>query len=117
MTVHHLPLPSGARIPDREDREWVTSSELMDAVGISHRQVDYWTRTGLLIPLEAASPGSGYLRRYDEHQVARAVVIHDLLLAGIALVIIREVVDQVLTDGYADIGACTITHHPTGEAS
>ena len=110
--LRHLPRRTGQQIPDRDDRDWVTSQELIDEAGISYRQLDYWTRTGLLVPLDQAQPGSGYPRRFPDRELERARVIHDLLDAGVSLQIIRRVVDQVTDQGAVDIGAVTITHHP-----
>jgi DNA-binding transcriptional MerR regulator len=110
--ILHLPWRSAAQIPPREDRDWVTSTELVEESGISYRQADYWTRTGLIRPLEAANPGSGCIRRFPEDQITRATTIRDLLVAGIALQIIREVIDQVTEHHAVRLGAITITHHP-----
>lgn len=111
-TVLPLPFHSGEQIPTREERAWVTSQELLEDAGISYRQLDYWTRTGLLTPIDGATPGSGYLRRYREDQVIKARGIRALLDAGVSLQTIRDVIDEVLAAGHVDIGPVTITHHP-----
>jgi DNA-binding transcriptional MerR regulator len=110
--IRHLPWRSATQIPPREDRDWVTSTELVEESGISYRQADYWTRTGLISPLEAANPGSGCIRRFPGHELERARVIADLLTAGISLQIIRQVIDQVTEHHAVRLGAITITHHP-----
>ncbi|HEY1117707.1 MAG TPA: MerR family transcriptional regulator [Acidimicrobiales bacterium] len=106
--VLHLPRPAGSPIPPRHERDWVTTQELVDEGRITYRQADYWTRTGLLVPLEAALPGSGYMRRFPERELARVRVIHALLDAGLSLVRIRQVVDEVLEHGHVEIGGITI---------
>lgn len=110
--VRHLPWNANEQLPTRDTRDWVTSYELVDEAQISYRQLDYWCRTGLLQPLEAATPGSGHLRRFPEHQVTRAATIRDLLTAGVALQIIRQVIDEVTEHHAVRLGAITITHHP-----
>ncbi len=112
--VHQFPLKSGMAIPDRDDRDWVTTAELIDDTHISYRQADYWTRTGLLVTLDAANPGSGYLRRYNTSQLVRAAALRDLLAAGISLITCRQVIDEFVEEGHATIGCLTITR---GEAS
>lgn len=111
-TVHELPWRSSEQIPTRDARDWVTSQELIDDTGISYRQLDYWTRTGLLTPIDAALPGSGYLRRFPDRELDRARVVHDLLDAGLSLTRIRQVVDEVLEHGHVEIGGVTITLRP-----
>lgn len=115
--VRHLPWHANDQLPSRDERDWVTSIELIEDAGITYRQADYWTRTALLAPLEAATPGSGHLRRFPEPQIARAVAINHLLAAGVSLVTIRDVIDDFLEHGSVRLGAITITHHPQGAAT
>jgi DNA-binding transcriptional MerR regulator len=95
----------GTLIPNREDRDWVTTSELVAEASISYRQADYWTRTRLLQPLDEPLPGTGIIRRFDQQQVQRARILADLIDAGIALTTCRLVIDQLQTDGHAHLGA------------
>lgn len=127
MTVHHLPLRSTLHIPPREDRDWVTSSELINDTGISYRQLDYWCLTGLLTALpepgrrgskSAETPGSGHPRRFHHDQVAEVRTIRALLDAGISLQTIRRHLDELLETHRVDIGAVTITiRDPAGETA
>lgn len=115
--VHHLPWPAGAALPARDDRDWVTALELVDEASVTYRKVDYWTRAQLLEPIENPTPGSGHLRRYHQSQVTRCCVIRDLLNLGITSNVCRLIVDDLITDGYATVGAITI-HRPTsGDAA
>lgn len=111
--VHHLRIRNH-EVPPREDRDWVTSAELTIDAGISYRQCDYWTRTGLLVPVGEATPGNGNWRRYAEDQVVRAQALRDLLDAGVSLVTCRDVVDQLVEVGHVDVGHITLIHHPNG---
>ena len=98
----------GTRLPDRDQRDWITSSELLNAVpNITYRQVDYWCRTGLLTPVDEPTPGTGHVRRFAEDQVTRARVVATLLAAGVQLPTIRLVVDDLAATGRATSGALT----------
>lgn len=58
--------------------------EVCRLVGISYRQLDYWARTGLVVPSVPAR-GSGTQRGYSEHDVAVLVLVAGLLRAGMSL--------------------------------
>jgi len=88
-------------VPDRTDRDWVTGPELVAEADITYRQADYWTRTGLLTPIDEPTPGSGHLRRYPDDQVDRARALATLLEAGVSLTTCRAVIDEVLATGSA----------------
>ena len=113
--VRHLPNHWSA-VPPRDERDWVTSVELVAEAGITYRQCDYWVRTDLLSVLDETLPGSGHLRRHDASEVARARAIADLLTAGVSLQTIREVLDRIVADGQVDVGHITFTYHPEGAA-
>jgi len=61
-------------------------------VGITYRQLDYWTRTGLVTPSVRAADGSGSHRLYSFEDVVELRVIKRLLDAGISLQKIREAI-------------------------
>lgn len=105
-----LPNRTGG-LPPREERDFVTSIELITESGISYRQADYWTRTGLLVPLTDALPGSGSYRVFADTQVRRARVLHQLLDAGWSLQMCRAHIDELLEHGSVTVGALTITVH------
>lgn len=113
--ITRIPNSGDPRLPDREDRDWVLSVELIDEAGITYRQLDYWCRTNLLTPREDIH-GSGWTRSFAADQVDRARCIRQLLEAGISLQVIRPHIDEVLEFGHLDIGAVTITiHTPSGD--
>lgn len=99
-------------LPPREDRDWVTTHELLNEADITYRQADYWTRTRLLTPIEAHTPGSGHLRRYRADQVDRARALAALLDAGVSLITCRLVIDEVLATGTATVGGVTLHLNP-----
>lgn len=98
------------RFPDT--RHWFTSHELINRAGITYRQLDYWTRTGLLVTVdEIADPGSGYSRYYDLAQVRRARAISELLSIGMSLQLVRHHIDEFLDTGQISVGTLTITRN------
>src|SRR5687768_1121897 len=105
----------GTTLPPREDRTWVTSSELTIDAGITYRQLDYWCRTGLLAPMDDATPGTGWTRRFAEHQVDRAHLLHGLLDAGFSLQSCRQLSDDLPAARRVDVGPFTLTIRPGQE--
>lgn len=109
-------------LPPRDERDWVTSGELQRTSGITYRQLDYWCSTGLLtalpgetasarfsdLPITAENPGSGYTRRFHEDQVRRARLLRDLLNAGFALQVCRQIIDELFQHGRAQTGVLTV---------
>ena len=59
-------------------------------VGITYRQLDYWARTGLLVPSVRAAAGSGSQRLYAFPDIVQLRVIKRLLDAGMSLKRIRQ---------------------------
>ncbi|HEX6946062.1 MAG TPA: MerR family transcriptional regulator [Acidimicrobiia bacterium] len=62
-------------------------------VGITYRQLDYWARTGLLVPSIQPAAGSGSQRLYSFTDVVQLKVIKRLLDAGMSLKKIRSAVE------------------------
>lgn len=56
----------------------------LDALGITYRQLDYWTRCGLLQP-DAATPGSGNRRVWTDEELMVAARAARLHAAGLTL--------------------------------
>jgi DNA-binding transcriptional MerR regulator len=88
-------------------------------VGITYRQLDYWTRTGLVVPTLQQASGSGSQRLYSFNDLLQLKVIKSLADAGASLQKIRQAIDYVrdnladdwsrltiVTDG-AGVYACT----------
>ncbi|MFN2489015.1 MAG: MerR family transcriptional regulator [Actinomycetota bacterium] len=88
-------------------------------VGITYRQLDYWTRTGLMIPTLQQAAGSGTQRLYSFNDLLQLKVIKSLTDAGASLQKVRQSIDYVrrnladdwstltiVTDG-AGVYACT----------
>ncbi len=94
-----------------EDVDFVTSLDIVAGAQVTYRQVDFWTRTGLLVPTND-NPGQGNSRHYAPEQLARAKAISALLRAGLALPSIRKHLDTVLDVGALTYGPVTITYTP-----
>ena len=88
-------------------------------VGITYRQLDYWTRTGLVAPTIQEAQGSGTQRLYSFNDLLQLKVIKSLTDAGASLQKVRQAIDYVrdhldddwsrvtiVTDG-AGVYACT----------
>ena len=88
-------------------------------VGITYRQLDYWTRTGLVTPSVQSATGSGTQRLYSFNDLLQLKVIKSLTEAGASLQKVRQAIDYardnlgddwskvtIVTDG-AGVYACT----------
>ena len=68
-------------------------------VGISYRQLDYWTTTGLVTPSVRDAEGSGSQRLYAFEDIVALKVIKSLLDAGVSLQRIRAALEFVRDEG------------------
>jgi DNA-binding transcriptional MerR regulator len=111
VTVTRIhPSPNELEAPDG----YVTAGALVARAGITYRQLDYWTRTGLLADLPRPErAGSGFPRYYLTDQVGRATTIRLLLDAGLSLIACRRVVDDLLETGEARLNEAFTLHLPT----
>jgi DNA-binding transcriptional MerR regulator len=55
------------------------------APGMTYRQLDYWTRIGLLFPENGPTPGSGHGRQWSEAELWIARRMGELRLEGYEL--------------------------------
>ncbi len=79
-------------------------------VGITYRQLDYWTRTGLVIPTVQDAKGSGTQRLYSFNDLLQLKVIKSLTDAGASLQKIRQAIDYVrnhLSDDWSTLTIVT----------
>ena len=73
-------------------------------VGITYRQLDYWTRTNLVQPTINPATGSGSQRLYSFNDLLQLKIIKNLLDAGMSLQKVREALDTAraqLADDWA----------------
>ena len=68
-------------------------------VGITYRQLDYWARTGLVLPSVREAKGSGTQRLYSFDDLVELRVIKRLLDTGVSLQRVREAVEELRRRG------------------
>jgi DNA-binding transcriptional MerR regulator len=78
-------------------------------VGITYRQLDYWARTGLIIPTVQQAHGSGSQRVYSFTDVVQLKVIKNLLDAGMSLKKIRSAVEILRSEMDSDQPLADVT--------
>jgi len=77
-------------------------------VGITYRQLDYWTRTELVRPSLAVAEGSGSRRLYSYRDLLELRMIKTLLDAGIRLEHVRDAFSYLREHVSTDITAAHI---------
>lgn len=102
--------------PERQAAAGIGSLDACGKAGISYRQLDHWTRCGLIHPIGEALPGTGYERRYSDAEVEVARVAKQLIDAGwrpdAALRLARQALDQPTEPLRLAGGLITITTGP-----
>jgi DNA-binding transcriptional MerR regulator len=68
-------------------------------VGISYRQLDYWTTTGLVSPSVRDADGSGSQRLYGFDDIVQLRIIKNLLDTGVSLQRIRAAIEFIRERG------------------
>ncbi len=90
-----------------EDRGYRVT-QVTALAGISYRQLDHWTRTGLITPSVRAASGSGSQRLYSFRDVVALRVVKGLLDAGVSLPNVRTAVDYLRAQGVDDFAQLTL---------
>jgi DNA-binding transcriptional MerR regulator len=78
------------------------------AAGITYRQLDYWARTGLVVPSVRSAAGSGSQRLYSFKDILVLKVVKRLLDTGVSLHNIRAAVDTLRARGVDDLARITL---------
>jgi DNA-binding transcriptional MerR regulator len=78
------------------------------AAGITYRQLDYWARTGLVVPSIRSAKGSGSQRLYSFKDILVLKVVKRLLDTGVSLQNIRTAVDHLRKRGVDDLARITL---------
>ena len=78
------------------------------AAGISYRQLDYWARTGLVVPEIRGASGSGSQRLYSFRDILLLRVVKRFLDVGISLQQIRIAIDHLRARGVEDLTELTL---------
>ena len=76
--------------------------------GITYRQLDYWARTGLVVPSIRNAEGSGTQRLYSFRDILLRRVVKRFLDIGISLHQIRVAIDHLHTRGVDDLTELTL---------
>jgi DNA-binding transcriptional MerR regulator len=79
-----------------------------NAVTISYRQLDYWARTGLVVPSVRDASGSGTQRLYSFRDMVVLKVVKRLLDAGVSLQNIRKAIEALRSRGAEDLAQITL---------
>lgn len=79
-----------------------------EVADITYRQLDYWARTGLVVPGVRSADGSGSQRLYSFRDILLLKVIKRLLVAGVSLQQIRKAIDHLRSHGVSDITQVTL---------
>ncbi len=93
-------------IPDEFAGYRVTTA--CQAAGITYRQLDYWARTGLVVPTVRDAGGSGTQRLYSFKDILVLKVVKRLLDAGVSLPNIRVAVEHLRDRGVEDLAEVTL---------
>lgn len=63
--------------------------------GVTYRQLDYWARTGLVVPSVAEARGSGTQRRYSVDDLHRVIALRRILDSGLSLMRARAALPMI----------------------
>jgi DNA-binding transcriptional MerR regulator len=78
------------------------------AAGISYRQLDYWTRTGLLEPALRGTRASCSQRIYTFRDILTLSIVKRLLDTGVSLANIRTALTTLRAHGTEDLAGITL---------
>lgn len=76
--------------------------------GITYRQLDYWARTGLVVPELRDATGSGSQRLYSFRDILLLRVVKRFLDVGISLQQIRAAIEHLRARGVEDLTELTL---------
>lgn len=94
-----------------------TTAQVVEATGLNHRQLDYWSRTGHAVPSASpAEPGSGFPRRWTQGDVDRLRQVKARLDWGMAFEAAFRTEDPPLPAPPAPAAAHAGSHPSTGGA-
>lgn len=78
------------------------------AAGITYRQLDYWARTGLVVPSVRGASGSGSQRLYGFRDILVLRIVKRLIDTGVSLQNIRAAVEHLATRDGDDLARITL---------
>lgn len=80
----------------------------MEAAEITYRQLDYWARTGLVVPTVRAAHGSGSQRLYSFRDILVLKMVKRLLDLGISLQNVKAAIAYLRSRGVDDLASVTL---------
>ena len=90
----------------------IGSHALTVRANITYRQLDHWTRTGLLEPIPRGPfERMGFPREYPTTEVPVAKLIGQLTKAGVLASAAAPLARQLTEQGHADLGPFTLHHN------
>lgn len=98
----------GDLLPDLDNETGYRGPAVCRAIGISYRQLDYWDRTGLVVPNIRGAKGSGTQRLYSFRDVLVLKAVKRLLDTGVSLQQIRLAVEQLESYGVEHLSGVTL---------
>lgn len=90
-------------VPEPHVEQGFRAVQVVQAAGVTYRQLDYWGRTGLVTPSLRQAEGSGSTRLYSFRDLVVVKVIKRLLDTGISLQNVRRAVSQLNEFGVEDL--------------
>ena len=86
-----------------------SGSKTASIVGITYRQLDYWTRTGLVRPSVRDARGSGTQRLYAFQDLAVLRIIKKLLDTGVSLQQVRKAIGTLRALKEPEVGTTIVS--------
>jgi DNA-binding transcriptional MerR regulator len=80
----------------------------MEAAEITYRQLDYWARTGLVVPSIRPAKGSGSQRLYSFRDILVLKMVKRLLDLGISLQNVKAAINYLRGIGVEDLASVTL---------
>jgi len=105
---NHQSAATDARPPSDSEGLGYRGVTACHAVTISYRQLDYWARTGLVVPSIRDASGSGTQRLYSFRDMVVLKVVKRLLDAGVSLQNIRKAIEVLRSRGADDLAEITL---------
>ena len=95
-------------LPQMDDEVGYRGAVAARAAGITYRQLDYWARTGLVVPSIRNAEGSGTQRLYSFRDILLLRVVKRFLDVGISLQQIRVAIEHLRERGIDDLTELTL---------
>jgi len=87
-------------------KESFSTSEAARISGVSHRTVDYWAKTKLIVPSITDANGTGTDRRYNFDDLIALRVACALRQSGTSTQALRKVISYLRENGYPKVAKC-----------